>query len=280
MIDILLATYNGDKYIANQIDSIVSQSYGEWRLLIHDDGSSDQTIDIIKEYQRKYPAKIFFIDDGIKSLGAKDNFAHLMTLSTSDYIMFCDQDDIWHHDKIALSLELITRKETIVGKSAPVGIFTDLKIVGEDLRPIAESMWAHLNVSPKLAESIKLLAIRNCIVGCTMMINRYALKLSLPIPKEAVMHDWWIGLVILKNNGYLLSLEQPTALYRQHGSNAVGAKKFSIKERIRNSVKLSKFLDDQEQIFGMAKKIGAIGSRPLFVLIKFYVLISLIKRKR
>lgn len=279
MIDIILATYNGEKYLANQIDSIISQTHKEWRLLIHDDGSLDQTVDIIKEYQRIYPAKIFFVDDGIKGLGVKDNFAHLMTLATSDYIMFCDQDDIWFNDKVEKSLELMDSKESSVGTSTPIGVFSDLEVVGEDLRPIAKSIWAYIDVSPRLAESIKRLAIRNCIIGCTMMINKYALRLSLPIPTEAVMHDWWVGLVILKNRGYLLPITQPTALYRQHGSNVVGAKKFNIINNIQKSVNISKFLENQEQIFRMSKRIGAIENRPLFALTKFCVLMNMIIKK-
>ena len=86
------------------------------------------------------------------------------------------------------------------------------------------------------------------------------------------MHDWWIGLVILKNGGFLLPMAQPTALYRQHGSNVIGAKEFRILERIINSLKLSRFLENQVQIFRMSKKIGAIRSLPLFALIKIYVL--------
>jgi glycosyltransferase involved in cell wall biosynthesis len=279
MVDIILATYNGGKYLAEQIDSIVSQTYGNWRLIIHDDGSQDQTVDIIKEYQHDYPAKIILVDDGIKGLGVKSNFAHLMSLATSDYIMFCDQDDIWHDDKIAISLELMSRIESSVGASTPVGVFSDLEVVGEDLRPIAQSMWTYIRVSPRLAESIIYLAIRNCIIGCTLMINKHALKLSLPIPNEAVMHDWWIGLVILKNGGYLLPIAHPTAKYRQHGLNVVGAKGFSVIRKIKNTMKPSKFLENQERIFRMSKKIGAIGSRPLFAIIKLYVLINIfIKR--
>lgn len=279
MIDIILATYNGEKYLSEQMDSIVSQTYFEWRLLIHDDGSLDQTVDIIKKYQRNYPTKILFVDDGIKGLGVKDNFAHLMTLATSDYIMFCDQDDIWFNYKIEKSLELLKRIESSVGTSTPIGVFSDLNVVGEELAPIAESMWTYIRVSPRFAESIKYLAIRNCVIGCTMMINKYALKLSLPIPKEAVMHDWWVGLVILKNNGYLLPLPQPTALYRQHGSNVVGAREFSIIKSVQNSLKLSKFFEKQEHIFRMSKKIGAIRNRPLYALMKFYVLISIFLKK-
>jgi hypothetical protein len=172
------------------------------------------------------------------------------------------------------------RSESLVGKSAPIGIFSDLTIIGEGLSPIAESLWVHLNVSPRLAKSIKHLAVRNCIVGCTMIINRRALNLSLPIPKEAVMHDWWIGLVILKNNGYLFPIEQPTVLYRQHGSNVIGAKKFSIIERIKDSAKISKFIKNQEKIFRMSKKSGAIANRFSFALIKLYVLMEIIIKNK
>ena len=104
MIYILLATYNGEEYIKEQIESLLHQTYQHWTLIIHDDNSSDNTVNIIKEYVKKYPEKIIFIDDDISTGGAKENFAYLLNKidKNFDYLMFCDQDDVWLNNRIKL----------------------------------------------------------------------------------------------------------------------------------------------------------------------------------
>lgn len=89
MIEILLATYNGEKYLPQQLDSLFAQTNQDWSLIVHDDGSRDDTISIIKAYKSKFPDRIKQIEDGIKSGGAKNNFAHLMVYSTANYVMLC-----------------------------------------------------------------------------------------------------------------------------------------------------------------------------------------------
>ena len=101
MVDILMATYNGGKYIAEQIDSILNQNYNDWKLYIRDDGSKDNTVNIVKEYIEKYPDKIILIEDGRRNLGPKLNFGELLKISKSEYCMFCDHDDVWMEDKVS-----------------------------------------------------------------------------------------------------------------------------------------------------------------------------------
>jgi len=99
-IDILLSTYNGEQYLRNQIESIINQTYKNWRLLIRDDGSQDKTIEILEYYLRKHKDKIVLIEDGQKHLGASKSFFRLLGYSDAKYIMFCDQDDVWLPYKI------------------------------------------------------------------------------------------------------------------------------------------------------------------------------------
>ena len=117
-IYILLATYNGEKYLKEQLDSLFEQTNQHWTLWIHDDNSKDNTISIIKEYQSKYPNKIKFLDDNISTGGAKENFTYLLENIDDDYehIMFCDQDDVWLEDKIDITLKkmLEIEKENVV----------------------------------------------------------------------------------------------------------------------------------------------------------------------
>lgn len=272
MIDILLATYNGEKFLAAQIDSILAQKYVDWRLLIHDDGSSDGTVAVITAYQRVHPRKIVFIDDGIRSLGAKNNFAHLMRLATAEYVMFCDQDDIWMAGKVASTLDAMIAEESVAGKSAPIGVFSDLRLVDEGGRVLADSVWAHLRTKPELARSARTLAVRNCVIGCTLMVNRAAMTVSQPVPSEAVMHDWWIALSVLRNGGQLVPLREATVAYRQHGTNTVGAPRFSVASRALAAVNVSQWIRRQDQVFRMARRSRAITNRWSFLVSKVRVL--------
>ncbi len=239
LIGILMATYNGEKYISEQIDSILNQTYKNWQLLIHDDGSSDRTVEIVKEYIKTYPEKILLIEDGIKCGGAKENFAHLMqTVKDNfsfDYIMFSDQDDVWLPNKIEVSLKKIKQLEIKWGKDIPLLVYTDLKVVDKNLKLINKSLWKYQKVDPS-HNTLNRILLQNIVTGCTMLINRKALDLSLPIPEKAVMHDWWIALVV-SVFGKMDYLNIPTVLYRQHGRNDIGAKNWGYFEALKRIFK-------------------------------------------
>jgi glycosyltransferase involved in cell wall biosynthesis len=272
MIDILIATFNGERYISDQINSILSQTYCEWRLLIHDDGSTDRTIEIIKKYQEKYPGRIIIFEDGIVGLGAKDNFSYLLSKSIAKYTMFCDQDDVWLPRKIERTFNVMLELESSAVDNTAIGVFTDLKVVDNNLNIIAESAWNYQKNSPELSDNIKLLAFRNYITGCTLMINYHAKKISTPIPNKAIMHDWWIGLCILKNGGILKSVHESTILYRQHDHNEVGASKFSIYFIIHRLLDIKKFALDQVAVYNQAKDLGIKINPMSYIFYKIYTI--------
>ena len=199
LIGILMATYNGEKFIKEQINSILNQIYKNWKLIIHDDGSTDSTVDIVKEYAKKHPDRIIFIDDKIKCGGAKENFAHLMQIAKDrfnfDYIMFSDQDDVWLPNKIEVTLNKMLDVEYEVGTDKPILIHTDLKVVDEHLNVIAESFWKYQKINPR-DNTLNRLLCQNVVTGCTVLINKPALDITLPIPDGAILHDWWIALVV------------------------------------------------------------------------------------
>lgn len=226
MIDILLATYNGEKYISEQIDSLINQTYQNWTLIVHDDGSSDNTIKILKKYVLKYPKKIILIEDAIKTGGAKNNFSHLSSFSTSQYIMFCDQDDVWLNDRIELFYKTMLESEKGYG-NIPIVVFSDLTVVDDKLNVVNNSMIKYQRLNPEIAKSFEMLKCQNVITGCAMMVNKKALDFSMPIPKDALMHDWWIGLITAKY-GKNIFLNTATILYRQHVNNAIGFRKVTI----------------------------------------------------
>jgi glycosyltransferase involved in cell wall biosynthesis len=240
MIEILLATYNGEKYLSQQINSILSQTYQQWKLLIHDDGSTDKTVEIIKNFEYKYPNKIVYVNDKLETGSARDNFAYLLSLSKAKYIMFCDQDDVWEDDKIEVTIFEMLKNER-ANRNKPILIHSDLCIVDENLQYIHPSMWDYQRTNPKWSQNLNISLVQNSITGCTIMINDIAKNISLPIPKYAIMHDWWILASVLKNNGVVSYIEQPLIKYRQHSSNEVGAKRFSIFNLLRKITTINKY---------------------------------------
>lgn len=234
MIDILMATYNGETYISNQIESILNQNYSNWKLYIRDDGSKDRTNEILNEYEQKYPEKIKIVRDSKKGLGAKLNFCELLNYSTSDYCMFSDQDDIWFENKIEITLKKMKEAENKYGDKAPILVHTDLKVVDKNLNLINDSFWKYQNLKPNYKE-LNYLIVQNNITGCTMMMNRKLAKISKNIPENSIMHDWWIGLVA-SGLGHIEYINEQTILYRQHGNNEVGAHNYNSKEYIINKL--------------------------------------------
>jgi len=220
-IDILLATYNGGAYLEAQLDSILAQTHGNWRLVIRDDGSTDNTPRIIGKYLATHPDKVSLLRDKGEMLGPCGNFARLLQHSTADYIMFCDQDDVWLPRKIELTQGKMLELEGLYGQDMPLLVHTDLKVVDGNLKPLSDSLWRYQTTDPD-ATLLNLLLVQNVATGCTVMINRTLRELALPIPEEARMHDWWLALVAA-TFGHIGHVAQPTVLYRQHGRNDSGA---------------------------------------------------------
>ena len=236
-MNILLATYNGESFLREQLDSLFKQSYQQWTLIIHDDNSTDNTVNIIYEYQTKYPNKITYIDD-IKSFGsASGNFRFLVEKSKADYVMFCDQDDIWLSNKVALTLEKMYSLEATY-PNKPLLIHTDLTVVDESLNTVADSYWNYQHLHPTFNRLNELL-VQNVITGCTIMINQKLRTKALPIPDGVIMHDWWFGLVA-SSFGRIGYLNTSTILYRQHNNNDIGAVKFNIKTILHKAISLPK----------------------------------------
>lgn len=219
-IAILMATYNGEKYICQQIDSILSQSCKDWELYIHDDGSTDNTIAAVESYVEKYPDKIHLID-GKSTGGAKYNFFYLFGQVEAPYYMTCDQDDVWLEKKIELTYDKIL---TIEDKAdIPCLVYTELRVVDSELNTIADTMSGYQSLDCH-KRTINQFILQNSVTGCTMMVNRALRDKMLRITDidNTIMHDWWAALVAAQF-GKTAFIDEPTILYRQHGDNSLGA---------------------------------------------------------
>lgn len=222
-IEIVMATYNGSKYLQEQIQSFFSQTYENWHLTVRDDGSTDNTLSILEGFAAKHPDRITIYRDSSGNLGPTLNFSLLLQNSRSDYTMLSDQDDVWLPDKIKLTLAKMKESEALF-PDLPVLVFTDLAVVNSLLEPLFDSLWQMMRLDPSIAESPVKLAALNVVTGCTAMINCCARNIALPIPNRYLLHDHWLAVEIARL-GRVIPLDRKTVLYRQHGANELGALK-------------------------------------------------------
>ncbi|MCP3175630.1 glycosyltransferase family 2 protein [Desulfuromonas sp. KJ2020] len=222
MVDILLATYNGEAWLEEQIASLMAQDFQDWRLLVRDDGSKDGTLAFLRAQQTRLGDRLIIYEDEGTNLGAAGNFARLMERSTAPYLMLCDQDDVWLPEKISLTFARMKESEKAYGAETPLMVHTDFGIVDDKLSPIADSGHRFQQINAERGGTLGRLLVQNVATGCTIMLNKALRELALPLPANALMHDHWLSLVAACF-GKIVYLPVPTLLYRQHGGNAVGA---------------------------------------------------------
>ena len=215
-----MATYNGEKYIREQIDSILNQTYKDIRILIRDDGSQDGTVGIIKEYIEKYQTKIRLIEDDVKCGSSVSNFMQLTKSATADYVMYSDQDDFWLSEKVEKTLQAMVELEEEIGKGKPALTFARHKPVDVNLQPIQED--ASKTQLSKCETGLNKLLVQNCVNGCLVMVNKPLYSILGDYSKDILMHDWWSALIAVSIGG-IRKIPDVLMLYRQHGDNVVGS---------------------------------------------------------
>jgi glycosyltransferase involved in cell wall biosynthesis len=232
-VAIVMTTYNGEKYVGEQIDSILASAYQDFELFIYDDGSKDNTLPILREYEAKNPTKIHVIQNE-ENLGVTTNFLSALRKTTIDYVMFCDQDDVWKQNKMAVTLKRMRHMEAQLGKDTPLAVFTDAVVVDKELNILKNSFFFSNHLNPRKTDLPHIL-MENKLIGCTVMVNAALRKVlqSCPLPTKARYHDWWIALVAA-SMGKIGFVNERTLLYRQHGGNVVGGADFNsyFKNRI------------------------------------------------
>jgi len=221
MISILMATYNGEQYIEQQLESLLNQTIQEFVLFVCDDHSTDGTYNILLRYAKQYQDKIHVSQNSQNSGSSKENFFELMLHNQDDYIMLCDQDDVWLPNKIEMSFSAIQNREVVAGKQTPILLHTDLCVVDKDLHVVNPSLNQMLDLNLEY-DTLAAQIVQNTVTGGTVMYNRALAKL-IKKPSFCIMHDWWIGLIATAF-GEKIYLPEATMLYRQHDQNVIGAK--------------------------------------------------------
>ena len=179
--------------------------------------------------------------------------------------MFCDQDDVWLTGKITDTLASMNEAENNWSTNIPILVHTDLTVTDGSLNLIAGSLWKYQHIDPRF-DSINHLLVQNTVTGCSMMVNRATLDYINGIPRNAIMHDWWIAL-ICSVFGKIVSINEPTLSYRQHDMNDTGAKNWNfnyiIKKINRHAIQKSitamqkqadAFLESYEDLIDIEKK--------------------------
>jgi glycosyltransferase involved in cell wall biosynthesis len=233
LILVLLPTYNGQTYLAEQIDSILAQTHQHVLLVCRDDGSTDESDAILACYAQKFPARVLHMQDELGNLGAAASFSKLMSWALghcsehkdgcSVYVALTDQDDIWHPERLENCLERM-RREQSDSADLPLLVHSDLRVVNSDGEETASSFMKFQGLNPQRT-SLAAQLLSNTVTGCTSLMNLPLLRQALPIPREAVMHDWWLSLVA-SAFGRICYMDQVLVDYRQHGHNTIGAKAF------------------------------------------------------
>lgn len=251
-VNILMSTYNGQQFLAEQIRSIQEQTFADWSLLIRDDGSSDQTKDLLQDFARQ-DSRIRLIDlEEQNNLGVIKSFYRLVQYEKADYYFFSDQDDVWLPDKLEASLQEARSYPT----DQPLMVYMDLTVVNQDLEVMSESMirsQSH-HANTQLVQELT----ENTVTGGVAMIN-HALAELWSGTEDILMHDWYLAL-LASALGKLVFIDKPGELYRQHADNVLGARTLSKRfkkwirphilfkvywELIKNSQKQASFLLDK-----------------------------------
>jgi len=265
-VQILLSTYNGAQYIKEQLDSLLNQTYGNIRILVRDDGSSDNTLLIVKQYAEQHPEQISWIEG--ENIGVVQSFWTLMQQADSSaaYYCFCDQDDVWMQDKVIRAVTQLHIMEQPPESSnlheparLPAMLFTATQLTDADLNPT--TVWpANLQRDLSFYNAL----FQNLAVGATVTINRRALLLLREHDlntKHILMHDWWMYLTI-SCFGKVYFDTQPSIYYRQHGNNAVGGES-TISQKIKKKWKSFRKHQNQQMLIEQAKEFKRIYGKQM-----------------
>lgn len=237
--DIVLASYNGENFITEQIESIFASikacSIAKLnKFIISDDNSTDSTCSIVEDFI-KYNPDLLLIRNKYSS-GVKNNFQNGLDVSNGQYVFLSDQDDVWYNEKIEKSIQRIIELES-VNCDIPIVVFTDVDLVDENLKLITSG----LNFDKERYFFPEITCFRSFGQGCTMLLNRNLISISLPIPQDCVMHDWWF-LLVASNFGKVSFIDEKLIAYRQHNNNVCGGYKNSSVKRFFDFYKQKKYM--------------------------------------
>lgn len=224
MISVCMATYNGEEFIIRQLDSIIKQLGSDDQIIIVDDCSKDNTVNLIKSTYGDR-VKVYINDE---NLGPIKSFEKAISLAEGDYIFLSDQDDIWNENKVKEVIEAFKNEN-------PMLVIHDAHVVDGELETIHPSWikYMNLNVHQGFLGNI----IRNAFTGAMMAFRRELKEIILPFPPMIEMHDQWIGLACLMEHHKIYFVDKPLMKYIRHGGNVTGMKKRPLYVQLKGRLK-------------------------------------------
>ena len=241
-----MATHNGERFVREQIDSVLAQEDGNWHLTVSDDGSADGTREILAGYAREYPEKVTFRDSGKKYGNARDHFFDLIRTCGAEWMLLCDQDDTWMPGKVKAFAAAAADAESRYGRETPVLVFSDQVPTDEALHPLADSLMRYQKQYTGDFDFRRIL-MQNVVTGGAAGFNRALARTALECAdtSRVIMHDWWLAAAAARF-GQVIYLPETTGTYRQHGGNDTGAKDFG--SAAYNREQLGKLAEVRESV--------------------------------
>lgn len=246
--EVIVCTFNGERYITEQLASIAGQAVKPGRIIISDDGSTDGTLERVKKFSEKTAVNIEVRvrTEGVK--GAEHNFLDALKLTSAPYIFLSDQDDVWLDNKVEIYIKKIN---DVREPLKPLLVFSDAEVVNENMEKRHASFLASEKLFPEKQMSFQRLIFQNCVQGATVMINK-ALKEKVILSNRIIMHDWWLGLIAAAF-GQLFFIPEQLIKYRQHYCNAIGHSHYSAKHILRNFTNLRNVAFQNRRIIKQAE---------------------------
>lgn len=208
-ISVALAAYKGEKYIAEQMESILRQLSDSDELIISDDFPEGKTRGIVEEFASR-DARVKYLEG--KGKGVIKNFENALSACSGDIVFLCDQDDVWLPDKVETVMKEFENGAQLV--------LHDASVTDGSLNVTDPSCFALHGANLSFVKNI----IKNTFVGCCMAFTKELFAEAMPFPDGIAMHDWWIALVALKKKRKAVLIEKPLILWRRHGGNVTGGK--------------------------------------------------------
>jgi glycosyltransferase involved in cell wall biosynthesis len=220
-ISIALCTYNGEKYLKEQLESFLRQKLLPHEIVVCDDLSTDSTVKILEDFSQTAPFSVRIYQND-RNIGLTKNFSKAASLCTGEYIAFSDQDDIWLPDRLDACCHKMKEAELKYGKDIPLLVYSDLSIIDSEGRAIGPSFMRHQNMWHSDPDPLGRLLAQNTVSGSTALCNKALMQDCLPFPEVITNHDGWLSL-IAASCGKILFIPEALVLYRKHDSNVVGA---------------------------------------------------------
>lgn len=226
-ISVLLAAYQGEKYLPEQLDSLTAQDDGAFRVLMQDDGSADGTMALLQKQTEKDGRFVMANVQG-GHRGAKGNFWSLLAQDDAPYTALCDQDDVWARERLSRCRKAMETAEAKYGADVPILVHSDCCVTDESGSTLHESFFAHQGWD-KNASSLNQLLVQNNVTGCTVLMNAPLRSLAVRFgnPETMFMHDWFLALTAAAF-GRVVFVDAPLVRYRQHGRNVQGASRSGL----------------------------------------------------